>query len=352
MKVFIGCTIAVLTVMCWSASGQSLSGGNALLAKGDIAGAQKQFEAALASDPRDPYPRLGLALVNAALGRVREGEQMLESAGALAKTNQAKLEYHVTAIRFHTRAHDTEKWLDKARKHFEDGIRINNKFSPLQYGMAQAYAAANDLSRAQDLFAQVVSLRSQFAAEADREWKKIQKILRASPATRTGAGIAMQDRISRADLCALLARELRIGKAFKDQTAVTITLPSDISGHPRRDDILEVLRWRIRGLEVRPDGKFAPDEPVRRGEFAFVIEDVLIKATGDSTLATRYIGTERSPFTDVPSTYAWFNSIMTATSRGLLEAGVDGKFNPESYVEGADTLLGVRKLATEGGGTK
>lgn len=38
---------------------------------------------------------------------------------------------------------------------------------------------------------------------------------------------------------------------------------------------------------------------------------------------------------------------MTATSRGLLEAGLDGKFNPETLVEGADTLLAVRKLAAE-----
>ncbi len=80
---------------------------------------------------------------------------------------------------------------------------------------------------------------------------------------------------------------------------------------------------------------------------AFVLEDLLIKATGDRSMSNRFIGNNTSPFSDVPPTYAWFNSIMTATSRGMLEAASNGKFEPDTPVEGADALLAVRKLAAE-----
>ena len=108
-----------------------------------------------------------------------------------------------------------------------------------------------------------------------------------------------------------------------------------------------MLQWGIRGLEVAPDGKFSPDRPVGRGEIAFVLEDILIKARGDRTAATRFIGTETSPFSDVPPSYAWFNSIMTVTSRGILEGSLAGRFEPGNPVEGADALLALRKLGAE-----
>lgn len=319
--------------------------GWALLDHGDTQGAQKQFEADRSHSPGKSTPLLGLAMVDAELGHYTEGEQHLAAAAGLAKTNEARLEYHAIAIRYYVRAQTPKNWLEKSKKHFDDGARISNSYSPLQYQMSHAYIAADNLSRAQDLLAQVVAMKGQYAAEADREWNKVQKILRASPATHTGAGIAMQDRISRADLCALLAGELSTHKAFAERKTAAVTAPGDIAMNSHRDAILEVLRWHIRGLEVRPGGKFAPNDPVRRGEFAFVLEDVLIKTSGDSTLATRFIGTEKSPFSDVPPTYPWFNSVMTVTSRNLLEAGTDGKFKPEENVDGADTLLAIRKLA-------
>jgi hypothetical protein len=288
---------------------------------------------------------LGLAMTDAEQGRFREGERRLAAAENLAKTKEAKLQVHAGAIRYYTRALSPKDWLDKAKDHFDDGIRITNTYSPLQYHMARAYIAANSLTRAQDLYAQVVALRGPFAAEADKEWKKTQKVLRASPATRMGAGIAMQDRISRADLCVLLVQELGLGKIFGTAAPSPTVVPSDILQHASRVEILDVLKWRVRGLEVRPGGVFAPNEPVKRGEFAFVLEDILLKATNDATLASRYVGTERSPFSDVQAGSARFNSVMTATSRGLLEAGLDGKFNPDSDVDGADTLLALRRLA-------
>ena len=211
--------------------------------------------------------------------------------------------------------------------------------------MAQAYVAANDLGRAQDLFAQAVALNGEFAPDADREWKKVQKVLRASPATRLGAGIAMQDKISRADLCALLAGEAGLEKLFAGgDNPAAVAEPVDIRFHPLRQDIVSVLKWRIRGLDPKTDGSFTPDEPILRGELALILEDIVIKSTRDSSLASRYLGADQSPFPDIPPTHALFNAVMTATSRSILEADLDGRYHPDDPAAGADALIAVRRL--------
>ncbi len=326
----------------------NIRNGWALFEKGSLAEAHREFELAVQQSPENPQPRLGLALVKAAQGNIKEAERLLRGALPLAKTNQAKLDHHATAIRYYTLTRSPEDWLDLSKKHFYDGLRLNTTYPALQYRMARAYVGANDLGRAQDLFAQVVSMGRDFASDADREWKRIHKVLRASPATRTGTGIAMQDRVSRADLCALIAAELSLSKLFDKTTqSASVPEPPDIAHHRLRQDVLTILHWKIRGLEVRPDGRFAPDEPVQRGEFAFVLEDVLIKTTGDKALATRYLGTETSPFADVAPTHPWFNSIMNVASRALIESDSDGRFYPDENIDGADTLLAIRKLSSQ-----
>jgi tetratricopeptide (TPR) repeat protein len=340
--------VAFMQASATQTAGANLRNGWQLLEEGKYMDAQHEFEIAVRQNTKDSSPRLGLALVEASNGRVPQGETFLRTAGTLAKTNEAKLEYEAGAIRFYTIVQQPHDWLDEAKKHYNGGISISNKYAPLQYRMARAYIAANDLGHAQDLLAQVVAIHSEFADTADREWKRVQKILRASPATRVGAGIAMQDHISRADLCALLAGETSIGKLFTPGGAQSkINEPPDIKDHRLRQDVLTVLQWGIRGLEIGPDGKFAPNRPVLREEIAFVIEDILIKGRTDQATATRFVGAETSPFSDVSPTYAWFNSIMTVTSRGILEGTLNGKFEPEAPVEGADALLALRKLGTE-----
>ena len=49
-----------------------------------------------------------------------------------------------------------------------------------------------------------------------------------------------------------------------------------------------------------------------------VIEDILIKVTGDNALATRFIG-NASPFPDLRSDLPYFNAVMVVTSRGIME---------------------------------
>jgi hypothetical protein len=79
-----------------------------------------------------------------------------------------------------------------------------------------------------------------------------------------------------------------------------------------------------------------------------MVEDVLIKVSGDKKLATKYIGTT-SPFPDLRGDLPYFNAVMVVTTRGIMETKdlTTGEFAPLDPVSGADVLLVIRKLKDE-----
>jgi hypothetical protein len=79
-----------------------------------------------------------------------------------------------------------------------------------------------------------------------------------------------------------------------------------------------------------------------------MLEDILIKVTGDNSLATKFIGMT-SPFPDLRSDLPYFNAVMAVTSRGIMEAKdmTTGEFAPFAPVAGVDALLIIRKFKEE-----
>ena len=141
--------------------------------------------------------------------------------------------------------------------------------------------------------------------------------------------------------------------SFKDPekavaSVTTKATANDIASHPLRSDIEGVLEIGVRGLENYPDGNFHPAEIVTRAAYAMMLEDVLIKVTGDNSLATKFIGST-SPVPDVRADLPYFNAIMVVTSRGIMEAKdmTSGEFAPLSSVPGVDALLIIRKIKQE-----
>ena len=136
---------------------------------------------------------------------------------------------------------------------------------------------ALDLESAGRMFSRVLDLNSDYASEAGRRWKLVQKIQRATPGTATGRKVALLERITRADAAALFMEELKIDSlyarramkgfdtTFKDPERVRAekrpVTATDISDHPLRADIEALLRIGTRGLDVYPDGTFRPDDP-------------------------------------------------------------------------------------------
>jgi len=356
--------------------------GMELIDKGDIQAAEAKFQRAITCDSKYSPAYAGLALVEALKASTQKDPQIaavysrramdnLEKAEDLAKGDEQKFIYYVTGIRVYTIL-KPEDWLDKCEDFKEDALDLDevdfNKLPYYQgkeavhYFIGNAYLEARKFDKARDSYRNVLNMskNSKWHLPAEKGWKKVDKIVRAMAGITLGdvaKEIAIKDRISRADLAALLVDELRIEKILAGRIPVRSKLkkmkpefiPADIVDHPFRPEIETLLKWNVRGMQPKYDPTtkaylFKPNEPVTRKEFAFILEDVLVKITGDESLPTKYFGQSHSPFPDVSATAPWFNAVMTVTTRGLMETELSGEFRPDDYVDGAEAILAIRVL--------
>ncbi len=347
--------------------------------RGDLDEAERRFDRALYLD-KDYSPALaGKALVLAIKsGKQGEKEHMavdmkkaidfLKKARKKANGDSQKFIYHVTAIRVYTEGHPKD-WLGEAKDHYECALKLKKvneadlpyyqTTSAMHYFMGIAYYRAYEFRKAEETLAKVISSKpGKWHDKADNLYKKVQKIVRACgqyTLTDVAKKIAVKEQVTRGDVAALLIDELHLDRFLAGRIPVKSNLPkvdfipADALGHPFENEIVTVIKWNVRGLQVKYDSTtqaylFKPQEPIKRKELAFILEDLLIKLTGDESLATAYFGTEKSPFPDVPVNVAWFNAVMNVTTRGLMEPELSGEFRPDDYVDGAELILALMKL--------
>ncbi len=314
------------------------------LDKGEIDKALREFTRAKDLDPEYAPARVGIGLVLAQKGKFDEAFASMKKAKKLSSSKAERVIYHTGMIRLYT-TWQGKDWLGKAEDQFNDAIDLDKNNPAPYYYMALAYKTAQEYERASMEFRRVIDLNKGYVEQADNGWKDIQRILRAMPGTKVGRDIAKLDKITRADVAALFIEELKLEKLFKNhnvKTQRTQSFPTDYKNHPLSADIDAVIGLGIRGLE--PVGnRFEPDKEITRADFAVMIEDILIKVLREDNLPTRYIGSP-SPFKDVDSSFYAFNAIMTCTTRGIMEADLNGYFRPEGPVSGADALLSLRRL--------
>ena len=340
--------------------------GMRLLDQEKYADAQREFELALQLDRKYSRAYTGLGLVKTYTADFKGALENLEQGTKYAKADEEILFGHVGMIRYQTQSKLEKKWLDICKDQFDAAVKLDPKHSAAYYFMGLAYKQAYDFNAAGLMFTKVLELKTDYLAKADQEWNFIQKVQRAMPGSVTGKQIALVERITRADAAALFMEELKIDvlykkrtlkkfdTSFKDpekaasQAKIVVTTAKDIADHPMRADIEGILEIGVRGLENYPDGNFHPGEIVTRAAYAMMLEDVLIKVTGDNALATRYIGST-SPFPDLRADLPYFNAVMVVTSRGIMQVKdmTTGEFAPLRSVAGVDALLIIRKVKEE-----
>jgi len=126
-------------------------------------------------------------------------------------------------------------------------------------------------------------------------------------------------------------------------------IPADVVDNPFKVEIVDVLKWNVRGLEPVHDATtkaelFKPADPVTRKEMALALEDILIKVSGDESLSSKYLGQESSPYADVRTTEACYNAVVNVVTRNLMETNLSGAFRPDDDLDGAELLLAVVRL--------
>jgi len=326
--------------------------------------AQREFELAIQLDAKYSRAYTGMALVKIYTANFDAAWDNLKTGWKYAKTDEEKLFVYVSRIQYYIQNKSEKKWLTLAKDEFDEAIKLDPKHSPAYYFMGLAYKAGLNFNSAGQMFTKVLELKSGYVGEADVQWKFLQKVQRAMPGTATGKQIALVERLTRADAAALFMEELKIDVLYKKRTPKTFDTSfknpekaatktakitaNDIADHPLKTDIEGILGIGLRGLENYPDGNFHPGELVTRAAFAMMLEDVLIKVSGDNSLATKFIGST-SPFPDLRADLPYFNAIMVVTSRGIMEAKnmTSGEFAPLSPVAGVDALLIIRKIKEE-----
>lgn len=338
--------------------------GSRLLSQEKYADAQREFELAFQLDAKYSKAYTGIGLVKTYTGDFNAAWDNLKTGWKYAKSDEEKIFVYVSRIRYYTKSKSEKKWLKLSKDEFDDAIKIEPKHAPAYYFMGLAYKEALDFNSAGQMFTKVLDLKSDYVAEAETQRNFLQKVQQAMPGTATGKQIALVERITRADAAALFLEELKIDVLYKKRTPKTYDTSfkdpekaaakpvkltaKDITDHPLKADIEGILKIGVRGLENYPDGNFHPGELVTRAAYAMMVEDILIKVTGDNSLATKFIGST-SPFPDLRADLPYFNAIMVVTSRGIMEAKdmTSAEFAPLSPVAGVDALLIIRKIKEE-----
>jgi tetratricopeptide (TPR) repeat protein len=347
--------------------------------------AQREFSMAIELNKNYSRAYTGLALVNIFTGKFDVAAENLTLGSKYASSDEEKLFTNVSKIRYYSISKADSKWLDLANSQFDESIKIDSKYSPAYYYMGIAYKDALEFNQASQMFTKVIQLKTDHIADADTQLKFMQKIQQAMPTTVEGKKIALVERLTRAEAASLFMEELKIKELYdkqipkapetpgkeaekvssetkvaapmevkkateKNPMEVTPSVPvklmaNDIADHPFKKDIEGVLETGVRGLENDPKGNFNPNEVLSRGEYAIMMEDILIKLTGEKYLASIYVNS-KSLFPDVPSDMPYFKAIISVTSREIMEAKnvKTGEFAPLKPLSGVEALLTIRKL--------
>ncbi len=316
-------------------------------------------------DPKSPLGYIGKGLTLGMKGDFKPALENMEKAKSLETKG---IEARIGMIRLLSMQR-SKGWVADAESEYKAANAKEPNNARLQYYMGMAYKVPLDFDKAAPLFKAVLEINKDFVAEANAEWATIQKIQRAAPGTEIGKKIALIDKIDRADVAALFDQEMNLEKLFTKrgtkvydttfkaptesstritpETTVKMEPATDIKDHWLKPSIDTILRLQVRGLEAGPNHTFEPDKRITKAEFALMLEDILIKVTGDEKLATKFLGAT-SPFPDVRSDFYAFSAIMTATSRNFLEADkATGEFHPGDTVSGADALLAIREFKNQ-----
>ena len=253
---------------------------------------------------------------------------------------------------------DSEKrWFKRSEDLLEKALKRDKDHEGSQYWFGVAYLYNYQFEEAEDYFRKVVNKRGEFSGQADSKWKLSQKIVRAMPGTPVGKKVALKEKINRADLAVLFSEELKIGVLFDrmpvqstgfqspSQAAQTanVAIPNDSKGHWAETWIKDMIRYGV--MNVEPDGNFYPDDSINRATYAIAVQRLLVVATRDESLETKYFGEPQSRFSDVPSSHFAYNAMALCAERGIMQADMmTGRFMPTGPVTGADALLIIRGL--------
>jgi Tfp pilus assembly protein PilF len=308
----------------------------------------------------------GLGMFYAVKGNKKEAEKNAKEAVSLNSELPLVHTSYGRTIMFMNKGVDGDEWIKDAVKKFDKAIEIadekrdNRSIAVANYFKGIAAKNAYKFGMAKDAFTEVVKLKDVYATEANREWEIVQMIERARPGTKIGAKVALMNKVGKAEIAVLFVEEMKIeqvlDKREKKEYNTDFAAPedpmkyneaqqkkamaNDIAGHWASDWIKIVLGKGV--MENAPDNKFYPDKEITRAEYALMLLKVMVLISGDESLYTKHFGEENSMFNDVRTDHYAYNAMAVAASRGFMKANMNGEFELNKTVSGAEALLIIR----------
>ncbi|MBN1547974.1 MAG: S-layer homology domain-containing protein [Syntrophaceae bacterium] len=329
-----------------------------LLEQGMYDDAGREFTWALMQNEKNSRALTGQALVMVYRGDYKDALDSLKDGCKYARHDEEKLFCRVSRIRIYTVDRRDRRWFLETKEAFADALKIDPRSSAAYFYMGHAYKEHLNFDDAGKMFQEVIAINDRHVKEAEGEVAQIRQIQQAMAVSKTGRNIATSGYITRGDCAALLMEEIKLGKILAGGRDDVTTLRTgkngdrsrtfsakDISDHPQKVYIEEILRIGVTGLTKYPDGSFRPEECVNRATYAVIMEDVLSRLTGKNDLREQFED-HASPFADVSVDNPDYEVVMVVTSRGIMDFkdATKAEFAPLAPVSGAEALSVIRKL--------
>lgn len=303
--------------------------------------AEREFNKALRLDPRDSAAHGGLALVKAHRGERDAALVSMKKSASLARPGDEEYMVQVGWIRLYS-VLQNEGWIKDAEKAYSWACSTRKDHPDAYFYMGIAYKHEYRIDDARGAFLKVLNLAKSLVPEAQHELNVLKKIESARPFSEIGRRLAVEERLTRAEMAALFFHELSVLDILKVQDPASRSPAPDIQGHPLRNSVEKVLNLNIQGLSVYGDGSFGPDEIVTRAGFSVMMADIISRAVKDSGMIARH-AEKGSPFPDVKDDAPYLGAILVCAAWGDTKP-VREVFNPMGALAGYDAVLFIQKI--------
>jgi hypothetical protein len=292
----------------------------------------------------------GLALIAATKGNNDEALKLAEMAkGMNSKDPYVFIVKALVLETINLKNGSPGAWLSEAKQEYSQAISLNEKSPEPYFHRAHMYKKLFQLSEATADFQKIVDLGTRHVSKAQFQLSLIESIQEASPESEIGRKIALSDKVTFHEIGQLLETETVGAK-----TSVSEPPPAMVSdsGTDSTDISLNINESTItqRGTTLRnlTEASLNSRNTITRGEFAIIVEEMIIGITGDTYLKNRYKGASRSRFLDVPASHPAYSSICTTIEKKIMQLKEKQLFGPDKPLTGPDALLITKKLKNMG----
>jgi len=290
---------------------------------------------------------LGLSLSYFELKQYKESYEALENAKKYKKNNINNKDYNMLIMKlnvFHFNRLDGI-WFNEIDSAF-NRLTANNPENPeIYYIMGIACKQVYFFNRAKVLFNKSNDIGKGYLDLVHKEIMEIKKIKQSNDLNENEQ-FALYSKINRGDLAKLLVKEFvttnLINPPYNISAKEKITA-IDIGNNPNRSEIESIIIYNIKGFTPYVNNTFEPEMPVTKGEFAVILEDILVRLMGKQKLI-KYYQQKKSPFIDINCSNPFFYPSLICTSLNILSKSISGEFNPQNSVSGSQALMSIRTV--------